>query len=360
MLNSLWVHYMSIDKLALSVGWAERMLETGKATADGDLLIVGHRAMSGSAYWQGKLKLARHHGDVLQAMYDPQRHWHVAQIINTDPFTGEAVYRGMYLWMLGYPDQAIAASNARDEHARRRGHPFDLAFALTLGAQVYEFLNMPEELERRADEANAVGRQLWRVAVLRDDGRDHPRRRLAARRPPCRCREQIDRSATRLAATGHGVWISYLQALRGEALAHLGDLDGARDVIDSSIAHIEQGEERCHYPEVIRLRGWLAEQQQDAVLAEDLYRRSIAIAREQEAKSWELRTTTSLAALLAKRGRQEEARAMLVAIHGWFTEGFATHDLKAAAALLKDIAFRTQAASASPPEGERQLRWRSL
>ena len=225
-LNSLWVHYMSIDQLALSVRWAERMLETGKATADGDLLIVGHRAMSGSAYWQGKLSLARHHGDVLQAMYDPERHWHVAQIINTDPLTGEAVYRGMYLWMLGYPDQAIAASNARDAHARRRGHPFDLAFALTLGAQVFDFLNMPEELERRAEEANAVGRR-YGVSLFFEMMGEITRgvAWLRAGRH-ADAAEQIDRSATRLAATGHGVWISYLQALRGEALAHLGALDG--------------------------------------------------------------------------------------------------------------------------------------
>lgn len=342
-LNSLWVHYMSIDQLAHSLRWAERMLDTGKATADGDLLIVGHRAMSGSAYWQGKLALARHHGDVLQAMYDPERHWHVAQVINTDPLTGEAVYRGMYLWMLGYPEQAIAASNARDAHARRRGHPFDLAFALTLGAQVFEFLNMPEELEQRAEEANAVGRR-YGVSLFFEMMGEITRgvAWLRAGRH-ADAAELIDRSVTRLAATGHGVWISYLQALRGEALAHLGALDAAAEVIGRSLAHIEQGEERCHYAEVIRLRGWLAELQQDDDLAEDLYRCSIAVARAQEAKSWELHTSTSLAKLLARRGKAEDARAMLAAILGWFTEGFNTHDLKAAAALLKDIAFTNTA-----------------
>lgn len=341
-LNSLWVHYMSIDKLDLSLHWAERMLDRGQAMGDGDLVIVGHRAISGSAYWQGKLNLARHHGDVLQAMYDPEKHWHVAQLINTDPLTGESVYRGKYLWMLGYPDQAIAASNARDQHARRRGHPFDLAFALTLGAQVFDFLAMPDELERRAEEANAVGRR-YGVSLFFEMMGEISRGVAWLRAGRfAEAAEQIDRSVTRLAATGHGVWISYLRALRGEALARLGEFRAAAQVIDHSIAHIEQGEERCHLAEVLRLRGWLAALQDDGELAEHLYRRSIEVARSQEAKSWELRTTTSLASLLAERGRTAEAHAMLSQIHGWFSEGFATHDLKAAAGLLSRLSGSPQ------------------
>ena len=91
-------------------------------------------------------------------MYDPQRHWHIVQLTNTDPLTGDGIYRGQYLWMLGYPDQARAASDAKDEHARRRNHPFDLAFALTLGAQVFDYLCEPEESLRRTEEAAQVCR----------------------------------------------------------------------------------------------------------------------------------------------------------------------------------------------------------
>ena len=336
-LNSLWVHYMSVDRLDLSFRWAGRMLELGEAAGDGDLVIVGHRAISGSAYWQGKFSLARQHGDLLQAMYDADKHWHVAQLINTDPLTGEAVYRGKYLWMLGYPEQAIAASNARDEHARRRGHPFDLAFALTLGAQVFDFLSMPEELERRAEEANAMGRR-YGVSLFFEMMGEISRgvAWLRAGRH-AEAAQQIDRAVTRLESTGHGVWISYLRALRGEALAHLGDIMQAAEVIGRSLAHIERGEERAHYAEVLRLSGWLAELQDDSARAEHFYRRSIAVARAQQARSWELRSTTSLARLLAGKGRTAEALAMLSEIYNWFTEGLETHDLRAAAAVLKTL-----------------------
>jgi predicted ATPase len=64
----------------------------------------------------------------------------------------------------------------------------------------------------------------------------------------------------------------------------------------------------------------------------------IEIAREQSGKSHELRATTSLARLLAKQGRHDEARAILAEIYGWFTEGFDTADLKDAKALLDELA----------------------
>jgi predicted ATPase len=71
--------------------------------------------------------------------------------------------------------------------------------------------------------------------------------------------------------------------------------------------------------------------------AESSFRTAIEIARKQEAKSLELRATTSLARLLAKQGNRREARAMLAPLYGWFTEGFDTLDLKDAKALLDEL-----------------------
>jgi predicted ATPase len=71
--------------------------------------------------------------------------------------------------------------------------------------------------------------------------------------------------------------------------------------------------------------------------AQACFEQAIAIARQQEAKSWELRAVTSLARLLAQRGRRDDARAMLAEIYGWFTEGFDTPDLKDAKALLEEL-----------------------
>ena len=352
-LNALWVHNLCIDSLALSLSWAERALQIGEETADGDLMVIAHRALSGSYYWEGKFALARHHGDLLQAMYDPQKHWHVVQKTNTDPLTGEGVYRGQYLWMLGYPDQAVASSNARDEHARRRGHPFDLAFSLTLGAQVFEFLALPDELERRADEARAVGRRFGVplfFEIMSEITRGVAWLRAGRYEEAA---EQIERSVARLASTGHRIWLSYLLALRGEALAMVGMREAAARQIDQCIAKIERGEERSHFAEVLRLRGWLYALEDDRPRAERLLRRAIAVARAQDAKSWELRAVMTLAELLGRHGEKAEALALLMPVHGWFSEGFATRDLQWAAQLISQLSGAPL--PASPPTASSSL-----
>ena len=94
-----------------------------------------------------------------------------------------------------------------------------------------------------------------------------------------------------------------------------------------------------HHAELCRLKGelLLLQNASDATEAESCFREAIAIAQRQQAKSWELRATMSLARLLAKQGRRDEARAMLAEIYNWFTEGFDTPDLKDAKALLEEL-----------------------
>ena len=337
-LNSLWVHYMCLDQLAVSLEWAQRLLTAGAAAHDDSLEIVGHRAVAATYYWLGDFIAARRHGDIVHAMYDPQRHWHIAQLTNTDPLTGEGIYRAQYLWMLGYPDQAVAASDARDEHARRRNHPFDLAFSLLLGAQAFDFRCEPDELLRRTEEAALVGRKhgvalLWEVMAEISRGIAWLRGERVAESA-----SQIDKAIARLAATGHRIWISYLRALQAEGLALSGDLAGAAMLIDESVERIEHGEERSHYAEVLRLKGWLLIRQGRPEAAQATLRAALDVARAQQAKSWELRSATTLARLLADQGERTAARELLAPVYGWFTEGFDTHDLKEAKALLGTLA----------------------
>jgi len=334
-LNSLWVHYLCAeDGLGVSLQWAEKLLAEGDAAHDGNLEIVGHRAASASYYWMGDFAAARRHGDIVQSMYDPQRHWHIVPLTNTDPLTGEGIYRAQYLWMLGYPDQAVAASDQRDEHARRRNHPFDLAFALTLGAQVFDFRCEPDELLRRADEAERVGREhgvalLYEVMAEISRGIAWLRSGRAAYSVV-----QLDKSVARLMATGHRVWVWYLRALQAEGLALTGDFDAASTLIDESIKRIERGRDRSHYSEVLRLKGWMLGLQGRPDEAERSLSVAIDVARSQQAKSWELRAATTLARLVADRGDPASARDLLAPVYNWFTEGFDTRDLREARALL--------------------------
>jgi predicted ATPase len=110
--------------------------------------------------------------------------------------------------------------------------------------------------------------------------------------------------------------------------------------LTEALAAADEREERNYAAEMHRLQGELLLRQDDsnAAEAQGCFERAIEIARKQSAKSWELRATTSLARLLVKQRRRDEARAMLADIYGWFAEGFDTADLKDAKALLDELA----------------------
>jgi predicted ATPase len=75
----------------------------------------------------------------------------------------------------------------------------------------------------------------------------------------------------------------------------------------------------------------------DTAKAEGYFERALAVAREQQAKSWELRAAMSLARLWRDQNKQQQARELLAPVYSWFTEGFDTRDLKEAKALLEEL-----------------------
>ena len=115
--------------------------------------------------------------------------------------------------------------------------------------------------------------------------------------------------------------------------------DEALRTIDEAFPLIERSGHRMYEAEVHRLKGelLLAQNASNTAQAEQSFRTAIAVARQQKAKSWELRATGSLARLLVKQGKRDEARAMLAEIYNWFTEGFDTADLEDAKALLDEL-----------------------
>jgi predicted ATPase len=129
------------------------------------------------------------------------------------------------------------------------------------------------------------------------------------------------------------------RASLAEGIALSGDLDGGLRLIEDSLSQIARPgwEERSHLAEVLRLKGWILQQQGNLDAAEENYLASLDVGREQQAKSWELRTSTSLARLWQSQGKRKEAYELLAPAYNWFTEGFDTKDLKDAKALLDEL-----------------------
>jgi predicted ATPase len=139
-------------------------------------------------------------------------------------------------------------------------------------------------------------------------------------------------------ATGAGVWIPYCLALLARACETAGPIEEASTLLDEALQIAERTGERWLAAELTRHKGQLLRRQDHSEAAEELYRKALNIADEQEAKLLELRAAVSLARLWRDQGKRSNARDFLTPIHGWFTEGFDTPDLKEAKALLKELA----------------------
>ena len=141
-----------------------------------------------------------------------------------------------------------------------------------------------------------------------------------------------------------------LKAFLAEAMALIGDLDNAQKLTDEVIAQVEHPgwEERFCSAEILRLKGWMLSLQGDLDGAERNFLASLDWARRQQAKMWELRTSTSLARLWLSQGKRQDAYELLAPVYGWFTEGFDTKDLQDAKSLLDELASLATAQAESP------------
>ena len=122
--------------------------------------------------------------------------------------------------------------------------------------------------------------------------------------------------------------------------ANLGQLDDAWRCIREAMTMIETAKERVWEAEVNRVAGQIVLKltEPDQTKAQSYFEHALEIARQQQAKSWELRAAMSLARLWRDQGKVQQARELLAPVYGWFTEGFDTRDLKEAKALLEELA----------------------
>jgi hypothetical protein len=337
----LYTHVLCRGRVAESMRWVTELINAAETYGDADFLIVAKLAAAATHFWLGDPIKAREGADRVLALYDEERHNHLGGILIVDPKTYSLIFSAHSTWILGYPEHAVRILDATHDHARRRGHPFNLGFALVFGgAQVFDYLREPGEVLNCTEEADRVCREnslpfVTEYFVTISSGVVLIRKGQAA-------------EGMALIESGLAVWEDargqlrnpYCKSVLAEGLALTGNLDRALDLIDEVIAQIERPgwEERIHYAEALRIKGWMLSLNGDPAGAERAYIASLDWARTQRAKSWELRTATSYARLMRDQSRAREAHDLLAPIYGWFTEGFATKDLKDAKALLEELA----------------------
>jgi predicted ATPase len=335
----LFRHVMTRGRVAESLRWVRQLMNAAETYGDPDLLIVGHHAALNAHFWLGDPIKTREHADRVLALYSEEQHRHLASILNNDPKTFSLAFLAQSTWMLGYPEQAARMGHATPEHARRRGHPFDLGWALTIGGEVFDYLGEPDEWLQRINEADRVGRENSLPFVTECWVPIHSGIALIRNGQTAEGVTALERGLAVWDEGGGRVASPYWKSVLAEGMAQRGDLARALALIDEVIAQVERPgwEERHYYAETLRIKGWTLSLKGDPAAAEIAFIASLAWARTQQAKSWELRTATSYARLMRDQRRGREAHDLLAPIYGWFTEGFATKDLRDAKALLDEL-----------------------
>jgi predicted ATPase len=254
--------------------------------------------------------------------------------------TAAYFYAALVLWMLGYPEQARQRGREALTLARQHNNPFNLAAAHDFVARVHQLRREPAtvhalletslalSVEHGCSHWTATGtvKRGWALAVQgeHEAGIAQIRHGLAIWR--------------RIGSEGNRPWMLGLLA---EAYGHNARYPEGLEALDEALALTGQTGEGIATAELYRLRGEMLLAQASArhqwEEAEGCLQQALAIARQQQAKSWELRTATNLARLWQQQGKRQEARELLAPVYAWFTEGFDTADLQEARALLDTL-----------------------
>ncbi len=318
---------------------AAQFLELADKQPSSGPVMVGHRLLGSSLSFAGDFLGARAHFDQAIALYDPVDHRPLATRFGQDLAVGILTFRSWTMWCLGYPSSARIDLEHGIRHSREIGQAPTLMYALAIASAIKLFVgNCVAEIElldELAILAEARGATHWRIneqccrgclLTLSGDSSDALPMLTAG----------ISALRSIGATTSTLLYLPWLAL----TYAQLGKSDEAWCCITEALTLIERSDQRITEAEVSRVAGEIALKSPDlaTAVAESYFEQALAVARQQQAKSWELRAAMSLARLWRDQGKVQEARELLAPVYGWFTEGFDTRDLKEAKALLEQLA----------------------
>jgi class 3 adenylate cyclase/predicted ATPase len=302
-------------------------------------LMIGHRMVGLSLLSTGEIAQSRAHLDRSIALYDPSAHRSMATRFGHDNRVAASIYRSWALWMLGYPEAALADAERAIKHARELGQAATLMLALCFTSLTYSLCGSYSAANARLDEdrelANEKGAALWKAFGMLSQGCV-----LALTGKSSDAVQTITAGLAEFRATGSTFWTPLFLSYLAKAYAELRQSDDAWRGIDEVITAVQATKETLCEAEVHRVAGEIAllSPERDVAKAEAYFERALTVARAQQAKSWELRAAMSMAGLWRDQGKVQQARELLAPVYGWFTEGFNTRDLKEAKALLDTLA----------------------
>ncbi len=301
-------------------------------------IMIGHRLLANSLLCMGDVAEGLAHLDSAFALYDPAAHRPLATRFGQDIGVAILSFRPLALWLLGYPRSALAEAGRALNAARETGHAPTLVFALFSTTFTHICCRDYAAVNALMDECIALAEEKGAVFI----------KALATAQRGCVLAltgkasdavQTISVAITAYRSTGATVWITSFLSYLALAYADVEKFDDTWRCIGEAMTVAETAKERWYEAEINRIAGTIAlnSPEPDATKAEAYFERALAVARAQQAKSWELRAAMSMARLWRDQGKRDEARNLLAPVYGWFTEGFDTLDLKEAKALLDEL-----------------------
>jgi class 3 adenylate cyclase/predicted ATPase len=331
------LYYQRFDR-DLAQRLDEDLLRLSSQRNDSTGLIMGYLSSGRNLMWTGRFASSGSRLEKVLALYDPVSHRSLVYEIGIYPQVVSQAYLGIVLFCLGYPDQALARSSAAIAEAGRLAHPPSAAYCLTFDARLHSFDGDNAALDERAGQLIALGTEQsfpeWRGYGMIFRGWARVKNGDVAEGISLMRSGSAALHGTGAEVGGGGAEFITLQA---RACALAGQIEQALALLDGALESMERVRGRWFAAEPNRHKGELLLRQGRPEAAEHLYRKALSIARDQEAKLWELRAAVSLARLWGDQGRQAEARDLLAPVYAWFTEGFETPDLRETKVLLDEL-----------------------
>jgi predicted ATPase/DNA-binding winged helix-turn-helix (wHTH) protein len=325
----------------------EQLLTLAQRQQDATLLCLGHFAVGAALYNLGEFAPAREHLEQSIALDDPQQYRAHPFLFGMDLGIFCRSWAAHALWLLGYSDQALTMSHTALARARELSHPFSLALALNYAAILHQFRREGRATHERTKAATVLCREqgfayyltwgpILQGWVLAEQGQDEEGMAL------------MRQGMVSLQATGAQLRVPYYLALQAETCGKTGQIAEGLRLLAEALAQAHKTGEHWWEAEVYRLQGELRlrshvrslepEVSTPDLEAEACFQQALGIARQQHAKSLELRAAMSLARLWQQQGKRHEAQQLLAPVYGWFTEGFDAADLQEAKGLLEGLA----------------------
>ncbi len=337
----LCVHYWTRSEFEPTLYWLEKLESIADEVEDAELSAVRDMTAGCQYFWQAEYERARGYTTHIRNTYDEQANAHIVTYCNHDPLVFSLHWAGALLeWITGYPNRSLEIAEEAVALARRLGHPFNSAFALTAGCECMVECGETRRFLEYCDEADVIIEQQalgefarnmmtnnWRGRALILQGEFESGYAFTART------NEFWKVVGGRVCSGL-FWSSEALALHG-----MDRQQEATQLIDQAIDYCRETGDCWMEPELLRIKGGflLERDNPQPQTAEDAFTESLELARTHGAKSWELRAATSLARLWQSQDREPEAQELINPIYEWFTEGFDTPDLKAAKALVEQL-----------------------